>query len=143
LEGVNRYFMFSMFPEGWPGMGLLLLRVTGGIFLACQGGALFINKVDLVFLRLAVALILIAIGLLLLIGFLSRYAALLAAILGMCSAYSWFPVSNVGPLIAPTTIVLSTAIMVAVICLGPGAFSLDARLFGRREIVIPPSSSRG
>jgi hypothetical protein len=24
--------------------------------------------------------------------------------------------------------------------LGPGAYSLDGRLFGRREIVIPPSS---
>jgi hypothetical protein len=27
---------------------------------------------------------------------------------------------------------------VAVALMGPGAFSLDARLFGRREIVIPP-----
>jgi hypothetical protein len=29
------------------------------------------------------------------------------------------------------------AISAAVVLLGPGAFSLDARLFGRREIVIP------
>jgi hypothetical protein len=29
---------------------------------------------------------------------------------------------------------------VAVVFLGPGAFSLDARLFGRREIIIPPVS---
>jgi hypothetical protein len=28
----------------------------------------------------------------------------------------------------------------ALALLGPGAFSLDGRLFGRREIVIPPSS---
>jgi len=27
---------------------------------------------------------------------------------------------------------------VAIALLGPGAFSLDGRLFGRREIVIPP-----
>jgi uncharacterized membrane protein YphA (DoxX/SURF4 family) len=34
-----------------------------------------------------------------------------------------------------------TAIMAAAIAfLGPGAFSLDARLFGRREIIIPPRS---
>jgi hypothetical protein len=26
----------------------------------------------------------------------------------------------------------------AIALLGPGAFSLDARLFGRREILIPP-----
>jgi uncharacterized membrane protein YphA (DoxX/SURF4 family) len=28
---------------------------------------------------------------------------------------------------------------VAIALLGPGAYSLDARLFGRREIVFPPS----
>jgi uncharacterized membrane protein YphA (DoxX/SURF4 family) len=30
-----------------------------------------------------------------------------------------------------------TAILIALVFLGPGAFSLDARLFGRREIIIP------
>ena len=29
------------------------------------------------------------------------------------------------------------AISIALVMLGPGAFSLDARLFGRREIIIP------
>jgi uncharacterized membrane protein YphA (DoxX/SURF4 family) len=36
---------------------------------------------------------------------------------------------------------LLVAIMAAAIgFLGPGAFSLDSRLFGRREIIIPPRS---
>ncbi len=35
-------------------------------------------------------------------------------------------------------------ILAAVIALlGPGAYSLDARLFGRREIIIPPASRSG
>jgi hypothetical protein len=29
---------------------------------------------------------------------------------------------------------------IAIVFLGPGAFSLDAYLFGRRELIIPPSS---
>jgi hypothetical protein len=37
------------------------------------------------------------------------------------------------------------AISATLVLLGPGAFSLDARLFGRREIIIPegPRSRRG
>jgi hypothetical protein len=39
--------------------------------------------------------------------------------------------------VIPTTAFLFALIAIAVICLGPGAYSLDARLFGRREIIIP------
>ena len=133
--------MFSMFPEGWPGVGLLLLRASGGMFLIAQGIALFTDRHQLGFLALTVVFVLIAIGVVLLIGFLTRRAALLAAIIGISCALSWSLVSSAGPLVTSTTAGLYIVISVAVICLGPGAFSLDARLFGRREIVIPPSSS--
>jgi hypothetical protein len=36
---------------------------------------------------------------------------------------------------------LSAVMAIAVVCLGAGAFSLDSRLFGRREIIIPARSS--
>ena len=36
-------------------------------------------------------------------------------------------------------IALSSLNAVSIALLGPGAYSLDARLFGRREIVFPPS----
>lgn len=39
-------------------------------------------------------------------------------------------------------IVFEVTIPIAVAFLGPGAFSLDARLFGNREIIIPRSSDR-
>ena len=43
------------------------------------------------------------------------------------------------PLVAKT--MARTGRFDAVICLGAGAYSLDARLFGRREIIIPASPS--
>jgi uncharacterized membrane protein YphA (DoxX/SURF4 family) len=48
--------------------------------------------------------------------------------------------SSQGPVLASPIAHLELAIIcVALVLLGPGAFSLDARLFGRREIVIPDS----
>jgi len=39
--------------------------------------------------------------------------------------------------ISASTAFILAAISAALVLLGPGAFSLDARLFGRREIIIP------
>jgi uncharacterized membrane protein YphA (DoxX/SURF4 family) len=133
--------MFSMFPDGWPGAGLLLLRVAAGTILFLEGIAYFVsNKPELGVSGWMVLGVTVALGLLLLIGFLTRYVALGAAVVAVGTAFSWFSRSNVGSLVTPTTSGLSVAIAVAVICLGPGALSVDARLFGRREIVIPSSS---
>lgn len=42
------------------------------------------------------------------------------------------------------TVVVVIILAVAIALLGPGAFSVDARLFGRREILIPnPTRSSG
>jgi uncharacterized membrane protein YphA (DoxX/SURF4 family) len=74
------------------------------------------------------------------IGFLTPYAGLLVGICFLGIAFSWFPVPSWGlhdaKLVAFGVIIATVAIAL----LGPGAFSLDGRLFGRREIVIPPSS---
>ena len=39
------------------------------------------------------------------------------------------------------TVFYATIMAIATAFLGPGAFSLDARKFGHRKIVIPPSSN--
>jgi uncharacterized membrane protein YphA (DoxX/SURF4 family) len=94
------------------------------------------------FLIAAAVLVMSAAGSLLLIGFLTRLVALVAAIVSLTCIFSWFPGSNFGPLATLMTAVLCAAIAVAVIFLGPGALSLDARLFGRREIIIPNNPSK-
>jgi uncharacterized membrane protein YphA (DoxX/SURF4 family) len=132
--------MFSMFPDGLPGAGLLLLRIAGGAVLIIQGIAYFGDRNELGLLPVVVVSLMCLVGLLLLIGFLTRMVALVAAIVGVSGVFPWFPKINADLLVTPTTAILFAAITVAMICLGPGAYSLDARLFGRREIIIPTRS---
>jgi len=130
-----------MFPDGWPGAGILLLRGAAGVVLLVQGVGYFPEKGELGLVGLAVASVMSLVGLLLLVGFLTRLVGALAVVACVGSAFSWFPGFKVGPLVTLPTAALSAVIAAAVVCLGPGAFSIDARLFGRREIVISPSSS--
>jgi uncharacterized membrane protein YphA (DoxX/SURF4 family) len=134
--------MFSMFPDGSPGAGLLLLRVAEGAVLVTQGVTYLGDKSGLGFLALVFFSAMCLVGLLLLIGFLTRMAALVAVVIAVNSVLAWFPKVTAAPLVTPTTALLFALIAIAVICLGPGAYSLDARLFGRREIIIPARSER-
>lgn len=134
--------MFAMFPDGWPGAGLLLLRLATGVLLFSQSLAYFGNERELGISEVAIAAIVTLLGFSLLVGLLTRFVAFAASIVEVVGVFLRLPVPRVGPLANPTTAALSVVIAVAVTCLGPGAMSLDARLFGRREIVIPPSSPR-
>jgi len=86
---------------------------------------------------LSVALLTIVSGVLLVTGFFTRFAAVMPAIAGVSSMCSLFANPNLHFFETTTAAALATVIAAAVVCLGPGAFSLDARLFGRREIIIP------
>ncbi len=76
-------------------------------------------------------------GILLLVGYLTPVAAALAVLTCAGAEFSWFPVAAPNLFDTRLTCLFAVTMAVALLCLGPGAISLDARLYGRREIVIP------
>ena len=123
--------LYSAFPSGSPGLGLLLLRGFVALTLIIQVVS-YVNSREpgaTVWIVAALAFISAAC---LLIGFLTPVIAVITAVGAIALITSDFPFSN------GSLIVLAAAIAL----LGPGAFSLDARLFGRREILIPNTTRR-
>ena len=76
-------------------------------------------------------------GGLLLIGLLTPLAAFLAALGTAGVSLSWLPSASANAFEPGLTPLLVILVATALAFLGPGAFSVDAALFGRREIVIP------
>jgi uncharacterized membrane protein YphA (DoxX/SURF4 family) len=117
-----------------------LLRAAAGGTLFVQSAAYLVDWHGLGLLTLVVSVLTVASGALLLIGYLTPFAGILAGLFCLGSALSWFPAPNLELFEAKLTAALAAVIVVALVCLGPGAFSMDARLFGRREIIIPDAS---
>lgn len=112
------------------------MRVACGAVLVAEGTAYFANSREPGFLVLTVAAASICVGVLLIVGLLTRFAALVAAVISVGNIFAWLPVSHAGSHEHRMTAALSAVIAIALVCLGPGIVSLDARLFGRREIII-------
>ena len=90
-----------------------------------------------VFASWAVGLLAIVIGMALLVGFLTPLASAAATIGYLVVGISSSLASSLPGLGIAIPAFDLTAISIAIVFLGPGALSLDARLFGRREIIIP------
>jgi len=132
--------LFSMFPGGRPGLGLLLLRTVVG-FTAAAAGIFSFAIVSVARLEsLLLGGVLLVSGAALAVGLLTPTAAVLVAACFAGMAASWLPAPAWS--LQDTRTIASVMIVcaIAIGLLGPGAFSLDGRLFGRREIVIPPST---
>jgi hypothetical protein len=120
--------LFSMFPSGRPGIALLILRVSVAAMLLAHGRISEIPAFSSVFL------VVLLLALSLCLGFATPLAATLYCIAGL----ALLP-NAVG--FDTKIIVLSIPNAVVLALLGPGAYSLDARLFGRRVIVLSSGDS--
>jgi uncharacterized membrane protein YphA (DoxX/SURF4 family) len=131
---------FSGFPTGYPGIALLLLRlVVGGA--ASSQAWLLITANHGANTNVVVALLAFVTGLALIIGLLTPVASVLLSAGGLLlTVHPSFP----GYLLlfesgmARLEFVVMSA---ALISLGPGALSLDARFYGRREIEVNGNGS--
>ena len=134
---------FTIFPDGLPGLGLLLLRAIAGIALVSCGAIHLIAWQEARAFILAVAAMSSICGLLLLFGLFNWLACSLGALISLGTALALMQVPVFDVLSAKVSGVFTAVIAVALMCLGPGAYSLDARRHGHREIIIParPRSS--
>ena len=76
---------------------------------------------------------------LLLVGLMTPFMAVLVAAGGVAAVLSWIPLPGSALSYSYLAILNLIVLSIAIALLGPGAFSLDARMFGRREITIPSS----
>jgi uncharacterized membrane protein YphA (DoxX/SURF4 family) len=123
--------LFSNFAHGTPGVGLLLLRLSAGMALVVQGvpellpgpppGAVLFQALS------------IGLGILLLAGLWTPVAGTLVAAEALWNVFSsghpwcWIMLATLGAALA---------------LVGPGAWSIDARLFGWRRLEIRDRKSQ-
>src|SRR5262249_50668938 len=79
-------------------------------------------------------------GLLLSLGLLTRIAGMIAPLLACAVAFQWVLASSPWFVEIRAVALPFAAIGLALVALGPGAYSIDARLFGRKELRIPPGA---
>lgn len=119
--------LFSIFPSGAPGIALLILRVS---LAAAMLNALPDGRP----MASLLGLILLALSALLVVGFLTPAVSVTACLFELTRLFGagsddW------------RFSLLVSLIAASMALLGPGAYSMDSRLFGRRVIVIPPAGN--
>ena len=126
--------LFSTFANGWPGAGILLQRgLAGSILLYC--GIIQVSAKASGVSVVPQALGAIA-GLLLLAGLWTPIAGAMALVVQVWVLLLGRP--------EPSLALVSGVLGMTIAMIGPGAWSIDARLFGRKHIeqpVISPKSS--
>jgi putative oxidoreductase len=119
--------LFSTFANGWPGKALLLQRVI-------TGAALFISAIALLrknspAMATAPQLIAAAAGMFLALGLWTPVMGTLVAIIEL-----WIASARLD---TPWIPILLGTFGITLAMIGPGAWSIDAKLFGRKHFETP------
>jgi len=116
-----------MFPNGWPGAGLLLLRLVCGAFIVADGAPSLVSGPNIQTLILESIALLGA--LLLIVGFWTPFAGVFIVLIEF-----WLALSRTNSF--ENSVLLAT-LGAALTVLGPGSHSIDAKRYGRKNIDIP------
>ena len=118
--------LYSTFAHGWPGVGLLLMRLVVGIALIDRGVTRLWSHPSILLTILSV--LTAGAGLLLIAGLWTPIAGALVAVMEVWKIF-----------LLPENLwlyILLATLGAALAMLGPGAWSIDARLFGWKRIDI-------
>jgi hypothetical protein len=121
-----------MFPQGGPGIGLLLLRIAAAGMFALNLTHWFNFSSNALYWVIVLLIGLISLGLLL--GFLTSILTIITCAAAVANLLSDQPLDVV--------YILRILTSAALFFLGPGAYSVDARLFGLRVTVVPPRKEK-
>jgi putative oxidoreductase len=120
--------LFSTFADGWPGVGILLLRLLAGITLiafaitdAREAPPLMIGVPQIIG---------VVAGIFIVIGLWTPVAGMVVTLVNLWIAFAHYPPHSSDVLVLVMQAVLGGALAM----IGPGAWSIDARLFGRKHI---------
>ena len=123
--------LYSTFAGGWPGIGLLVMRLVIGSVLVTRASSTVWNSPPTH--TTITAAFLAGSGILLLLGLWTPIAGTLVALIAIGRA-----------LMLPGDFLVSVlmgTIGAALAMLGPGLWSVDARLFGWKRLEAPPRKS--
>ena len=121
--------LFSTFPNGWPGLGLLLQRMLTACLLV-RLGMIELARTSFFLSSLSMIPEIVAgcAGILLFVGLWTPVTGSLIAVTEL-----WIAMTQIGD---PWISVMLATLGVTAAMIGPGAWSIDARLFGRKHIEI-------
>jgi uncharacterized membrane protein YphA (DoxX/SURF4 family) len=77
-------------------------------------------------------------GVLLIAGFLTPVVALLIALVSTATLVFHIPLCKATLFDTRLSVIFAIGVLLALSLLGPGSLSIDARVFGRRRVIIPP-----